>query len=139
MDFQGDGGRIDHFHPALRTLNVPTAQVVGMSEIDQRLQEMSNDLVSKLTCPGCNASLSRTEIVEIVAPDDEEAATKETYKNTVGGAGVGGLVGALGGPVGVVAGAVAGSIFGGTRGAKRGELKRIKVNCPHCQHHGRAL
>lgn len=109
-----------------------TIQGMSVSDIDQRLNEMATDIESKLTCPECNSNLTRADIVEIVAPDDEEHATKETYKNTVGGAGLGATLGAVAGPPGVVAGGALGSLLGGARGKRRRELKRVKVQCPHC-------
>ena len=109
-----------------------------MAQIDSRLEEMSDDLLHKLTCPSCGGDLGRMDIIEILSADALEKKTKETYKNTVGGAVGGATIGAIAGPPGVVAGAVLGSIAGGSRGQKKDELRRVHVNCSHCGHHGAA-
>ena len=62
----------------------------------------------------------------------------ETYKNTVGGAVGGATIGAIAGPLGVVDGAVIGSIASGNRRQMKDELRRVRVNCSHCQYDGSA-
>lgn len=109
------------------------------SEIDRRLEEMSDDLVDKLTCPSCEASLTKVDVVEILSPDDMELKSAETYKNLLGGAGTLGAVGALAGPAGVVVGGVVGAAVGGGRGLARDELRRVQVQCPNCGHDDSAL
>lgn len=110
-----------------------------MAHFENRLAEMSDDLVHELSCPECDGDLTKAEIVQILAADDVEKKSIETYKNTLGGAGLFATAGAIFGPPGIVAGGAVGSVLGGMRGQKRDELRRVKVRCPNCGHHGSAF
>lgn len=69
------------------------------------------DPIQQTVCPTCDSQL--LTLIEIIAPEESEKATRETAGRSLGGAGIGALVGAPFGPGGVWAGATAGAFFGG--------------------------
>lgn len=67
--------------------------------------------VQQAICPTCDSQL--LTLIEIVAPEESDKATRETAGRSLGGAGIGALAGAPFGPGGAWIGATAGAFLGG--------------------------
>lgn len=102
-------------------------------------RNLGNELginIEALLCPQCDSALA--DIVDVLAPEEVENQTQESWGRTVGGATVGGTIGALGGPVGVGVGAVVGSVLGNVSAQQRRKKRRTILRCS-CGYRGPAL
>jgi len=82
--------------------------------------------IQQAVCPTCDSQL--LSLIEFVAPEDSEKATRDTAGRSLGGAGIGALAGAPFGPGGAWIGATAGAFFGG---ATRPDYY-ARVRCESC-------
>lgn len=98
--------------------------------------EVLSIAVESIVCPHCDSELAT--IAEVLAPEEVEQATMNTWSRTLGAGGVGATVGTLGGPVGVAIGGVIGSAYGGISALRRRELARVQLECS-CGYRGSAL
>lgn len=92
--------------------------------------------VGELLCPHCESDLAK--LVRILAPEEVEGATVDTWSRMMGGAGMGGAVGAIFGPAGAIVGGLTGGALGGTNALDRAEKRRAVLDCP-CGYYGSAL
>lgn len=102
--------------------------------------DLGNELridVESIVCPHCDSALAK--ITEILAPEEVEEATRDTWTRTAGGGGIGAAVGALGGPPGVVIGGIVGSAAGGLFAMRQRERSRVVLECQDCGYRGCAI
>lgn len=95
--------------------------------------------INRLNCPRCGSTA--IELVETLAPETQEEATKGAYIGGVGGAALGGGLGSVFGPAGTAIGASIGALLGGAAGADEGNKQipqEATIQCQECGFQGRA-